>query len=244
MVWVTLTATQWAGLYDRRFQDELFSGNWVGPMTCGDGNPCSARRVDGGIMIKGAWPFSSGCQHVAFVHVGAICPQDEKPEPLLVQIPREEVTILDDWKVMGMRGTSSNTVVLEEEAFVPDHRIRTVRDIFSSNRIGPAPDGLLFQLNIVTLTASLHGAVSLGIARAAFELFKEKIFTRKIAHLHYARQSDAPITHVQLSELHCKLHAAELVSRDNVMHAEKLARKARSSMSWNSSGPVSRTPTR
>ena len=223
VTWVSLTATQWGGVYDRQFQDELFSSDWTGPMAGGAGSPCVARRVPGGIMLKGTWPFSSGCQHVAFVHVGAICPEDQDPEPLLVHVPREEFTILDDWKVMGMRGTSSNTMVLDEEVFVPDHRIRTVRDVFAGNRPGPAPDGLLFQTNVVTLTASLHSAVSIGIARAAFELFKEKIFTRKITHTHYARQSDAPITHVQLGELHCKLLAAELVSRNNVIRAEKKA---------------------
>ncbi len=223
VVWVTLTATQWVGLYDCKFQDELFTKDWVGPLSCGAGNPCLARRVPGGLMLKGRWPFASGCQHAASIHVGAICMEDENPEPLLCQIPQDQVTVLDDWKVMGMRGSSSNTVEITNEIFVPEHRVRGVKDIFSTTRLEPAHEGLLFQLNLVCLTASLHSAVSLGLARAAIELFKEKTFKRKIMYTRYDKQSEAPVTHLQLGELHCKLLAAELMSRNNVEHTSKRA---------------------
>jgi len=227
VVWVTLTATQWVCLYDRKFQDEVYSLDWVGPLTCGAGNPCVGRRVPGGIMLKGRWPFSSGSQHTAFHHVGVIIPEDENPEPMLAQIPHTDSIILDDWKVMGMKGSSSNSVAIEEEVFVPDYRIRTVDDLFSNRRIEPAPEGLLFQLDIVSLTGSVKGAISLGLARAAVELFREHIHTRKITHLPYAKQSDAPVTHLQLGELHCKLNAMELIARNNVAREEARAREGR-----------------
>ncbi|MGE4431994.1 MAG: acyl-CoA dehydrogenase family protein [Sphingobium sp.] len=224
VVWVTLTATQWVCLYDRKFQEEVYSIDWVGPLTCGAGNPCVGRRVPGGIMLKGRWPFSSGSHHTAFHHVGVIIPEDENPEPMLAQIPHKDSIILDDWKVMGMKGSSSNSVAIEEEVFVPDYRIRTVDDLFSNRRIEPAPEGLLFQLDIVSHTASLQSAIAVGMARAAVELFKEHIHKRKITHLPYAKQSDAPVTHLQLGELHCKLNAMELIARNNVARAEARAR--------------------
>jgi alkylation response protein AidB-like acyl-CoA dehydrogenase len=221
--WVTMTGTQWLGLYNHQFQDEVFASGWVGPLSCGAGSPGAARRVPGGIMLKGKWPWGSGCQHAATVHLGAICPEDENPEPLLALVRQDQVTILDDWKVMGMRGSSSNTMVIEDEIFVPDHHIRTVKDVFSTNRIEPARAGLLFQMNLVSLTSTLHAAVSIGIARAAVELFREKIQTRRMANSRYEKQSDAPVTHLQLGELHCKLQAAELMARNNVGYASKRA---------------------
>ncbi len=222
VTWVTLTAAQWVGLYDRRFQDELFSLDWVGPLTCGAGNCCVARRVDDGYMLKGSWPFSSGCRHVAFVHVGLICPEHGN-EPMLAQIPHTDIVIRDDWKVMGMAGTGSNTVMIEDEVFVPDYRVRPVKELFANVGIEPAPEGVLFKLDIASLTASVHSGVTMGIARGALDLFYDKIQTRKITHLHYERQSEAPITHIQLGELHCKMTSIELMSRNNVAQATAFA---------------------
>ncbi|WP_206243964.1 acyl-CoA dehydrogenase family protein [Novosphingobium terrae] len=227
VVWVTLTATQWVGLYDMRFQDEVYNTPWVGPLTCGAGNPCPARRVPGGYMLKGRWPFCSGSQHTAFHHVGVIVPEDENPQPLLAQIPRADLKILDDWHVMGMKGSSSNTVVIEEEVFVPEYRVRPVEELFANKTIETPPEGLLFKLDIVSLTAAVKAGISVGIARAAVELFKEKSFTRKITHLPYATQAEAPVTHLQLGEFHCKLQAAELIARNNVARAEQMAAEGR-----------------
>ena len=227
VVWVTQTSTQWMNQFDRRFQDELFQADWQGPLTAGVANqngPGVARRVDNGYRLKGKWPFCSGAHHALFFHLGALCRDGDHVEPILCQVPREDAVILDDWAVSGLRGTGSNTVAIEDEVFVPDYRVITVRELAEQRRRAEKADGLLYDVHFIPLTASLNSAVSLGMAQAAVELFKAKMPARGIAHSRYAVQSEAPVTHLQLGEFHCKLLAAELIGRENVAAVEAWAR--------------------
>ena len=230
VVWVTQTSTQWMTQFDRRFQDELFTAQWPGPLTAGVANqngPGVARPVDGGYMGKGKWPFCSGVHHALFLHLGALSRDGEAVEPILCQVPSDEATIMDDWAVVGLRGSGSNTVVIESEVFVPAHRVITVRELAAQQRRAAKPEGLLYDVHFIPLTASLNSAVALGMARAAVEIFKAKIGSRGITHSRYEVQSEAPVTHLQLGELHCKLLAAELVARENVLAVEQWAQGGR-----------------
>ncbi len=228
VVWVTVTGQQWMALFDRKFQDELFGPEWAGPRTSGAlaaNGPGIARRVSGGFMLKGKWPWASGCDHAAFFHLGARCGEGEDACIYLLNVPRNQAVILDDWKVMGMRGTGSKTLLIEDEIFVPEYRTRALLDIFHTNRLEPAHSGLLYQVNLVLLTASVMSAVGIGLARAAIELFQAKIHTRGISNSKYGKQSEAPVTHLQLGELYCKLLAAETVARHNLEQVEKLSQE-------------------
>ncbi len=227
VTWVTVTAQQWMVLFDRRFQDELFGPEWVGPRTSGSiaaNGPGLARRVPGGFMLKGRWPWASGCDHAAFYHLGARCGEGAEACIHLLNVPRDAVVILDDWKVMGMRGTGSKTLVIDEEIFVPEYRTRELLDIFQTKRLEPAHEGLLYQVNLVLLTASVMAAVGIGVARAAVELFQTKIHTRGISNTRYGKQNEAPVTHLQLGEFYCKLLTAESVSRHSLEQIETLSR--------------------
>ena len=108
--------------------------------------------------------------------------------------------------------------------FVPDYRVITVRELVEQSRRAEKAQGLLYDVHFISLTASLNSAVSLGMARAAVELFKSKISSRGIAHSQYPVQSEAPVTHLQLGELHCKLRTAEILARENVATVEAWAR--------------------
>ena len=228
VVWVTQTSTQWMTQFDRRFQDELFGADWPGPLTAGVANqhgPGAARPVHGGYMLKGRFPFCSGVHHALFLHLGALSRDGDAVEPILCQVPTADAIIKDDWNVAGLRGTGSNTVAVEEEIFVPEHRVITVRELAGQQRRAEKPRGLLYDVHFIPLTASLNSAVALGMAQAAVEIFKSKIGSRGISHSRYGLQSEAPVTHLQLGELHCKLLAAELVARENVARVERWAQE-------------------
>ncbi|WP_322060161.1 acyl-CoA dehydrogenase family protein [Paraburkholderia sp. J63] len=226
VVWVTTTSQQWVSFFDPRFQAELFGMGWVGPLNSGvitAWGPGFARRVEGGYMLKGRWPFNSACHHTPFHHLGASCEGETDRGPILLQVPHEQLQILDDWKVMGQRGSGSNTVVIEDEVFVPEYRVRPIGDIFAAKRLAPAPEGVLYQVNLIQHTASLMAAIAVGLARAAVELFQEKIHRRGISNSGYSKQSEAPVTHLQLGELHCQLRTVEMLARGNVEKVQALA---------------------
>jgi alkylation response protein AidB-like acyl-CoA dehydrogenase len=223
VAWVTGAGQQWMGLFDQQFQDESYGAGWKGPLNSGVANgagPGIARKVSGGYMLKGRWPFCSGCHYTLFHHLGAKL-IDKDGELILCQVPHSEVGILDDWDVMGLKGSGSNSVTLVEEVFVPEHRVRTVADLMAMKRTAAAPAGLAFKLSLSVFTAATMTAVGLGQARAAIEILREKIPTRGITNSIYKRQNEAPITHIQLGELHCKLEAAEHIAASNLQRAEE-----------------------
>ncbi|MGC9439956.1 acyl-CoA dehydrogenase family protein [Streptomyces sp. WG5] len=86
------------------------------------------RPVDGGYVFNGRWQFSSGTDHCAWIFLGGFLtdPDGDRlspPQSVHVILPRADYTIVEDsWDVVGLRGTGSKDVVVED-AFVPAHRV-------------------------------------------------------------------------------------------------------------------------
>jgi 3-hydroxy-9,10-secoandrosta-1,3,5(10)-triene-9,17-dione monooxygenase len=95
--------------------------------------PKPVEDVGNGLMLTGDWPFSSGSKHAGWVMLGTVSPVRG---PLLALLPISEVTFLDDWHVMGLRGTGSNSVRLAG-VFVPNHRLIAYPVIYAVDRHNP-----------------------------------------------------------------------------------------------------------
>ena len=50
------------------------------------------------------------------------CDENGGIEMAIMVIPRNELEILDDWYVMGLKGSGSNSCHIKN-VFVPDHRV-------------------------------------------------------------------------------------------------------------------------
>lgn len=85
----------------------------------------SARRVPGGYRVSARKVFASGCP-AADMLVTSVAFADGASGPGVLHFPlplaSEGVRILDDWHVLGMRGTGSHTVLIED-SFVPEEAI-------------------------------------------------------------------------------------------------------------------------
>ena len=84
-------------------------------------------KVEGGYRVSGRWSFSSGVPvSTHFAGNSLYFPDEgEPPRNLMFFIPIEEVTVLDDWggdNGLGMQGSGSNTVVIEDR-FVPENHV-------------------------------------------------------------------------------------------------------------------------
>ncbi len=75
----------------------------------------------GGYTLSGKWSFSSGCDHCSWVLLGGLVFNDEGQvmDFKTFLVPRENYTINDVWNVVGLSGTGSNDIVVED-AFVPE----------------------------------------------------------------------------------------------------------------------------
>jgi alkylation response protein AidB-like acyl-CoA dehydrogenase len=166
-----------------------------------------AAKVEGGYRVSGRWPFASGQHHAGWVFVPGICEGIDGPVAWLV--PKSEFSIEDDWHVTGFVATGSNAVTLTD-TFVPDHRAIAFADIVSGNyRPSTYSDDPYYSQPFVPIMAAVSAGTPVGLARAAYRMFKERVGSRGITYTNYTKQSEAPITHFQLAEAKIKLDHAE-----------------------------------
>ncbi len=139
-----------------------------------------ARKVPGGYRLSGRWPFSSGVDAAGWNLIGAIA-QDEDAgtaSPHIFLLPKSDYTVIDTWHVIGLAGTGSKDVAVED-AFVPDYRTLAVENIAGGPNPGSAVNpSVLYQLPAISLFAFCIAGVSLGIAQAAIEHFAASTRTR------------------------------------------------------------------
>ncbi|MFE0043898.1 acyl-CoA dehydrogenase family protein [Streptomyces albireticuli] len=79
-----------------------------------------AEAVPGGWRLSGTWSFISAVDYSQWALVCATAPGDGQPRARYFAVERAAYTVLDTWFSVGMRGTGSNTLVLDG-TFVPEH---------------------------------------------------------------------------------------------------------------------------
>jgi 3-hydroxy-9,10-secoandrosta-1,3,5(10)-triene-9,17-dione monooxygenase len=80
-----------------------------------------AQVTDGGYMLSGRWSFSSGSAHASWVLLGGLVfnAEGNVVDFKTFMVPRDKYEIVDVWNVVGLRGTGSNDIVVEE-TFIPE----------------------------------------------------------------------------------------------------------------------------
>ncbi len=224
--WVGATINWLAVRSGRHVVEEVYGPAWTGPRIAGSSHFPATRgravRAEGGWLISGGpWTFGSNGLWSAWTNLGCMADDGEKPYLLSVQVPFEELSFLDDWRVVGMKGSGSNSIVLAKgELFVPDHRCVPFSEIIANTR----PHGLkgsIWQAPTLGWAFSLMGGLSIGIAKGALARFLERSAGRAIRGTTYKDQLAAPMTHLLLSEIHAKIRSAELLARANAEQTDR-----------------------
>jgi alkylation response protein AidB-like acyl-CoA dehydrogenase len=122
-----------------------------------------AERVDGGYCINARKIFSSGSPAGDLLITGAVF-DDPRDGPSVLHFPvamrAPGVTIQDNWRAMGMRGSGSNDVLLQD-VFVADSAVTLRRPKDQWHPVFNA---------ILTIASPLILSAYLGVAEAAREL--------------------------------------------------------------------------
>lgn len=126
-------------------------------------------RVDGGFKLKGTWSFSSGCDFCTWVFLGGVLATDDGIDMRTFLVPRSDYRIDDNWHVLGLRGTGSKNIVIEE-AFVPEARTLSFADAFVGKCPGHAVNpGPLYRLPFGCVFGSALVGPALGTARGVVD---------------------------------------------------------------------------
>ena len=172
-------------------------------------NP-EARAVPGGYRVSGAWHFASGCRHAAWM--GAHCRVREadgslrhdgagNPVTRALLFPASEAALIDDWRTMGLRGTASDSYVVED-VFVPERRSGTREDM-NARRVR----GKLFGFSQMGLYAVGSAAVALGLGQALLDGFVALAASGKTPR-GTVPLAASPVVHTQLAQTEARIAAA------------------------------------
>ncbi|VVM61608.1 Flavin-dependent monooxygenase, oxygenase subunit HsaA [Pseudomonas fluorescens] len=180
--------------------------------------------VEGGYRISGRWGFSSGSEHCQWVFLGGILPPDGElaAEHGTFLLPRREYQIERNWDVLGLRGTGSHDIVVED-VFVPSHRVQRTNNwtleatpgrLVNTNPIYAIPFAQVFSRAVSTSAiGALQGAINEFRDNAAKHIGK-----------HGARTADDPVAQTAIAEAMITVDSLRLVLERNYEHLMSLAR--------------------
>ncbi len=192
-------------LFDPRAQEEVFSS---GPVLAPAPLAPTGRGVpaDGGVRLTGRWSWATGALDADWVIVGALIERRDGIDPALVVVPAGEVEVADTWHTAGMRGTGSHDVIITD-AFIPEHRIVAVADIYAGTAPGArAHNAPTYRWPMVPALALVASMPVLGAAERVSELFAERLGSRVLAYSGVA-QKDQPAAQIRLGHARVRLRA-------------------------------------
>jgi len=165
------------GRFPEECQREVYEGD-ADNLIAGSLAPMgSIERVEGGWRLTGRWQFGSGCDHSPWFIVGAKVANPGPDDYLIyhVMVPRADVVLDDTWHTLGMRGTGSKDLVVNN-AFIPEHRAMPTQPTFLG--LSPHAKAPTYRLSVYSgLPAMLSGSV-LGMAEAGLRAFVQATSTR------------------------------------------------------------------
>ncbi|TFH68826.1 flavin-dependent monooxygenase [Gammaproteobacteria bacterium LSUCC0057] len=172
-------STAWAGgiiaihafqiaMMDQQAQDDVYKDE-PNTLVSSSYNPVGAKAeaCEGGFMVSGRWGWSSGSEHCSWALLGGVIPGDGYRTFL---IPRSDYQIEDTWNVMGLQGTGSNDIVIEQPVFVPDYRTHKQMDGFNcvNNQQNP-----MYNLPWAQTFIRVVNTPAIGALKSALKLFIE-----------------------------------------------------------------------
>jgi indole-3-acetate monooxygenase len=188
---------------------EIFGRDPRAVLAWGAGPGGRATMVEGGYRVSGTWPFASGGHHATWL--GGHClvlERDGTPAaaangtPLVrtMLFPAGQVAMTDNWNVIGLKGTGSDTYSVKD-AFVPA--------AYSLGRDDPADrrrNTPLYHLRTDNMFSAGFASLALGVARGMIEaliaLAKEKS-PRGLKHT----MRESATVQSEIAELEARLRA-------------------------------------
>jgi alkylation response protein AidB-like acyl-CoA dehydrogenase len=164
-----------AAAMDHDVAASIFRGPGDGLAWGSPHNKSRAVRVEGGYRLTGTWSFASGSRHTTWIGAhSAVQNPDGSPhirygrrDERSFLFLKEKAKIIDDWHVLGLRGTGSDTYSVTD-LFIPDEH--------APNRGAPEEwreTGPLYPIQSTLLYAVGFCGVTLGVGRRMLETYTQ-----------------------------------------------------------------------
>jgi 3-hydroxy-9,10-secoandrosta-1,3,5(10)-triene-9,17-dione monooxygenase len=180
--------------------------------------------ADGGFTLSGKWSFSSGCDHATWVLLGGLV-FDEEGQVVDFRtflVPREKYQIVDVWNVVGLRGTGSNDIVVEE-TFIPEAFTLSMGDTGRCYGPGQAVnDSDLYKLPFHSLFTTTISTPIIGMAYGAYAEHVEMQQKRVRAAYAGEKASLDPFAAVRIARASSEIDAAWALTMNNIRDEQAL----------------------
>jgi alkylation response protein AidB-like acyl-CoA dehydrogenase len=177
-----------------------------------------AEPVKGGMKVSGQLKFSSGLDAADWILL--VIPLG------MSLVPKSDFVINDDWYTMGLRGTGSKGVTLED-VFIPEHRTLTMQQLSQNGSFGAElyPDNPFYRVPMGLALNSLLVSSVVGIADGLLDIFDERVRKRMDGHTQQAA-IQRPGNQLRFAEAAAEVDAAKLLLESLLADLER----------WGSSG--------
>jgi 3-hydroxy-9,10-secoandrosta-1,3,5(10)-triene-9,17-dione monooxygenase len=172
----------------------------------------------GAYRLTGRWSFSSGCRFARWALLGALVVGDEgRPVDFLtVLVPRADYRVDDVWDTVGLRGTASNDIVVDD-ALVPAHRV--LRNYEQAQLRGPGQKvnrGPLYRLPFGAVFTAAVTAPVVGAVLGGYDAYLDAARRRGRLSLGGGRFADDPYAQVAIARAASETDATVLQTDRNM----------------------------
>ena len=174
--------------------------------------------ADGGFTLSGKWSFSSGCDHATWVLLGGLVFDQEGQvvDFRTFLLPREKYQIVDVWNVVGLRGTGSNDIVVEE-TFIPEEFTLSMGDTGRCYGPGQAVnDSDLYKLPFHSLFTTTISTPIIGMAYGAYAEHVDMQQKRVRAAYAGEKANLDPFAAVRIARASSEIDAAWALTMNNI----------------------------
>jgi 3-hydroxy-9,10-secoandrosta-1,3,5(10)-triene-9,17-dione monooxygenase len=216
------------GMFDKRAQDlvwnkdvnTLIASSFIFPAG-------RARKVEGGYVLRGNWPFSSGVDSSDWNMLASVVWSDDEADGIeyrIFLVNKSDYKINDTWNSAGLRGTGSNDVEVND-AFVAEPMTVAVHDLAGGPTPGSAVNpNALYALPVFSLFPHVLSGVALGNAQACLDDYVE-VAKHRASTYNRAKLGDLQSTQIKIAEASAKIDAARLIMRSTCIEAMAEARR-------------------
>jgi 3-hydroxy-9,10-secoandrosta-1,3,5(10)-triene-9,17-dione monooxygenase len=180
------------------------------------------KKVPGGFQVSGRWPFSSGVDNCGWNMLAVTIYEDKTPvDWRLCLVPKSDYKIIDTWYAMGMVGTGSKDIQVDE-VFVPERRALELRKCrggleHPGAKLNP---GALFRVPLVAAAGHPLSATALGAAEGAYQHVVD-VFRKRVGTYTGAKVADFQAVQIKIARARTLIDSARHLMRHSAIAFEQ-----------------------
>jgi len=177
-----------------------------------------ATVTDGGYQLSGKWSFSSGCDHCSWVLLGGLVfnAEGQVVDFKTFMVPRDKYEIVDVWHMVGLAGTGSNDIVVDD-VFIPEAFTLSMGETGQCRGPGQEQnDSDLYKLPFHSIFTGTITTPIIGLAMGAYAEHVEMQQKRSRAAYLGEKASLDPFAAVRIAKASSEIDAAWALLVNNI----------------------------